>query len=161
MTKKWLVAVVGAAAMTISVGALAQSTVPNFYIGAEVGRSDAGDENDTGIKILGGYQFHRNIAAEIGYGMLFDKGGVELNALELVAVGMFPLANQFSLLGKAGFARLDAKGPGGSDNSTEFTFGIGGQYDLNRNLGLRLQWQRYTTDGDDVDFLNLGVLWRF
>lgn len=164
MNKKLLVAVLGATAMGASTATLAQmstATVPNFYIGAEIGRSDAGDENDTGIKILGGYQFHKNIAAEIGYSRLFDKDGVELNALELVGVGIFPLANQFSLLGKVGFARLDAKGPGGSDNSTELTFGFGGQYDFSRNLGLRLQWQRYTTDGDDVDFLNLGVVWRF
>lgn len=158
MDKKWLVAVLGAAAMTVSAGALAQSTVPNFYIGAEVGTTDVGPEDDTGLKILGGYQFHKNIAAEIGYGMLFDKGGVELTSLEAVAVGIFPVAPQFSILAKLGFARLEAD-PGSTEN--EITYGVGVQWDATRNLGVRVQFQRYNTDPDDVDFLNVGVVWRF
>jgi hypothetical protein len=164
MTKKWLVSVLGAAAMSVSAGALAQkpmSTVPNFYIGAEVGQTDVGPQDDTGFKFLGGYQFHRNIAAELGYGLLFDKSGVEVTSLEAVAVGIFPLANNFSILGKLGFALIEAKGPGGSNDDTELTYGIGGQYDFTKNLGVRLQWQRYNTDPDDVDFINVGVVWRF
>jgi opacity protein-like surface antigen len=55
---------------------------------------------------------------------------------------------------------LEAEGPGGSEDQTEITWGIGAQYDVTRNLGLRLQWQRYETD-DSIDFLSLGVLWKF
>ena len=40
MTKKWLVSMLGAAAMTVSAGALAQSATTGFYIGAEVGKTD-------------------------------------------------------------------------------------------------------------------------
>jgi OOP family OmpA-OmpF porin len=163
MTKKWLVSMLGVVAMTVSAGALAQgtATVPGFYAGLDVGQTDVGPEDDTGFKIFGGYQFHRNIAAELGYGLLFDKSGVELTSIEAVAVGIFPLANQFSLIGKLGFAMLKAKGPGGSEDDTELTYGIGAQYDFTRNLGARLQWQRYNTDPDDVDFISLGVVWRF
>lgn len=160
MTKKWLVSMLGAAAMVVSAGAMAQATVPNFYIGAEVGQTDVGSEDDTGFKFLGGYQFHRNIAAELGYGLLFDKSGVEVTSLEAVAVGIFPLANNFSLLGKLGFAMIEAEGPGGSEDETELTWAIGAQYDFTRNLGVRLQFQRYETD-DSVDFINVGVVWRF
>src|SRR5687767_9302417 len=97
MIKKWFVAVSGAAALALSTGALAQMapTVPNFYVGLEVGQTDVESEDDTGFKILGGYQFHRNIAAEVGYGLLFDKGDGEITSLEVTAVGLFPLANQF------------------------------------------------------------------
>jgi hypothetical protein len=66
----------GAAALAVSGGAFAQtstSAVPAFYVGAEVGSTDVGDDDDIGYKILGGYQFHRNLAAEVGYGLLFDK----------------------------------------------------------------------------------------
>lgn len=160
MTKKWLVSMLGAAAMVVSAGAMAQATVPNFYVGAEVGQTDVGSEDDTGFKFLGGYQFHRNIAAELGYGLLFDKSGVEVTSLEAVAVGIFPLANNFSLLGKLGFAMIEADGPGGSEDETELTWAIGAQYDFTRNLGVRLQFQRYETD-DSVDFINVGVVWRF
>jgi OOP family OmpA-OmpF porin len=145
----------GAAAMTVSAAALAQ--VPGFYAGLDVGRSEVGSENDTGFKIFGGYQFHKNIAAELGYGLLFDKSGVEVKALEATAVGVFPLANQFSLYGKLGIANVDAN-PG--SDKTELTWGIGGQYDFTRNLGARLQWQRYETD-DAIDFLSVGVVWKF
>ena len=160
MMKQWLVAILGAAAMTASAGALAQSqsTVPGFYVGAEVGNADFGSDDDTAFKLLAGYQFHRNIAAELAYGMLYDKGGAEANAIELVAVGMFPVANQLSILGKIGFAQIDAD-PG--DRDTELTWGIGVQYDVNRNLGVRAQWQRYETDPNEVDLLSVGVIWRF
>lgn len=159
MMKKWLVAAFGAAAITASAGAFAQAMVPQpWYVGAEVGNADFGSDDDTAIKLLAGYQFHRNIAAEVAYGMLYDKGGAEANALELVAVGMFPVANQLSILGKFGLAHIDAD-PG--DRNTEITWGIGAQYDFNRNLGLRAQWQRYETDPDEVDLLSVGVIWRF
>jgi hypothetical protein len=35
------------------------------------------------------------------------------------------------------------------------------QWDFSRNLGLRAMWQRYETDPEETDFLNIGVLWRF
>ena len=161
MTKKWLVALLSAVAMTFSAGAMAQGMMSGGYVGLDIGQTDVGDEDDTGFKIFGGYQFHRNIAAELGYGLLFDKGGVEVTSLEAVAVGIFPLANQFSIYGKLGLAMLEAEVEGfGSEDETEITWAIGAQYDVTRNLGVRLQWQRYETD-DSIDFLSIGVLWKF
>ena len=157
MNKKWLVSMLGAAAMTVSAGALAQSATTGFYIGAEVGKTDVdGADDDMGFKLLGGFRFHPNIAAELGYGMLYDKGGVEVTALEVVAVGMFPVANQISIIGKLGFANVEI----GSRDDTEITWGLGAQYDVNRNLGLRALWQRYETDAT-VDFLAIGVTYKF
>jgi OmpA-OmpF porin, OOP family len=161
--KKWLVALLSATAVTVSTGAVAQSsmaTVPSFYAGLDVGQTDAGGEEDTGFKIFGGYQFHRNIAAELGYGLLFDKGGAEVTTMEAVAVGMFPLTNNFSIIGKLGFAMIEVEAGGSSDDSTDLTYGIGVQYDLGRNLGFRAQWQRYDAD-EEADFISIGVLWRF
>jgi OOP family OmpA-OmpF porin len=164
MSKKWLVSVLGAAAMATSVGVQAQTgmspVVPNIYAGLEIGQADIANEDDIGFKIFGGYQFTRNIAAEIGYGMLFDKSDVEITALEFVAVGMFPLANQFSLIGKLGLANVEADSPGGSEDKTELTFGIGVQFDVDRNLAVRALWQRYDTE-EELDWLTIGALWRF
>ena len=159
MNKKWMVSMLGAAAMAVSAGAYAQQpAATGFYIGAEVGNTDVGGaDDDIGFKILGGYQFHRNIAAELGYGLLYDKSGVEVKALEAVALGIFPIANQFSVIGKLGFANVDFN-PGG--DKTELTWGVGVQYDFNRNLGLRALWQRYETD-DAIDYLAVGVTWKF
>jgi len=162
MNKNWIVSMLGAAALAVSAGAYAQQpATTGFYIGAEVGNTDLdGADDDIGFKLLGGYQFHRNIAAELGYGMLYDKGGAEVTAIELVAVGMFPIANQLSIIGKLGFANVDVEVAGASDDKTELTWGLGVQYDLSRNLGLRALWQRYETD-NSVDFLALGVTWKF
>lgn len=167
MSKKWLISVLGAAAMAASTGALAQSsmsmsmaTVPNFYAGVDVGQADIGDEDDIGFRIFGGYQFHRNIAAELGYGMLFDKDDVEVTTLELTAVGLWPIANQFSLIGKLGFANVEVDTPGGSEDKTELTYGIGVQFDVSRNLAARAMWQRYETE-EELDYLHIGVMWRF
>jgi opacity protein-like surface antigen len=164
MGRKWLVSVLGAAAVSMSVGAQAQSAmspvVPNIYAGIEVGQSDIANEDDIGFKIFGGYQFTRNIAAELGYGMMFDKSDVEVTALELVAVGMFPIANQFSLIGKLGLANVEVDGGGVSDDKTEITWGIGVQFDVSRNLGVRALWQRYETE-ESLDWLAIGAVWRF
>ena len=161
MTKKWLVSMLGAAAMTVSAGALAQSATTGFYIGAEVGNTDvSGADDDVGFKLLGGYRFHRNIAAEVGYGMLYDKSDVEVTALEFVAVGMYPINNQFSILGKLGLANVEVDSPFGSEDKTELTWGVGAQFDLTPNLGLRGIWQRYETE-DAINYLALGVTWKF
>jgi len=161
MTKKWLVSMIGAAAMAVSAGALAQSTTTGFYIGAEAGNTDvSGADDDIGFKLLGGYRFHPNIAAEVGYGMLYDKNDVEVTALEFVAVGMFPIGNQFSILGKLGLANVEADTRFGSEDKTELTWGVGVQFDVSRNLGVRALWQRYETD-DAIDFLAIGVTYKF
>lgn len=161
MSKKCLIAILSAAAMAVSTGAFAQAAMQGFYVGAEVGNTDvSGADDDIGFKILGGYRFHPNIAAEVGYGMLYDKDSVEVTALEVVALGMFPIANQLSLIGKLGFANVDVEVPGGSEDKTELTWGVGVQYDFSRNLGLRALWQRYETD-EAVDYLAVGVTWRF
>ena len=157
MTKKWLVAMLGAAAMSVSAGAVAQGMMTGFYAGLEIGQADAGGEDDIAWKVLGGYQFHRNIAAEFAYSQLLDKGGVEISAMELVAVGMYPVAPQFSIFGKLGFANVDSE-PGG--DKTELTFGLGVQYDFTPKIGLRAQWQRYNTD-EEIDLFTIGGIWKF
>ena len=152
------------------------------YIGASIGKSKikeacAGcDDKDTAFKLFGGYQFNRTFAAELGYNMLgkVEGGGasVEATAWELSAVAGFPVANQLSILGRLGLYHGEFKPSGiagaSSQTNNGVTFGVGGQYDLNRNLGLRLEWQRFNNMGggsigreSDVDVVSIGALWRF
>lgn len=157
MLRKCLVSLFGAVALLLSAGAAAQTTLPGVYLGLDVGNADFGPTDDTAFKVYGGYQMHPNFAAEVGFSNLIDKSGFEVSGLEIDAVGFFPLAPQIQLLGKLGFARIDVS-PGEDEN--EFTFGIGLQYDANRNVGARLQWQRYTTD-PDIDLITIGVVFKF
>ena len=162
MSKKWMTAMLGAAAMALSTGAFAQTMAPSFYAGVELGSSDSGSETDIATRVFGGFQFHPNIAVELGYGFLYNKGATEVSALEVAAVGMYQVAPQLSVLGKLGFANIEVDAGGVSDDSTELLFGIGAQYDVTRNLGARLMFTRYTTDGvDDIDVLGIQAIWRF
>ena len=156
---KWLVAMLGGAAMIASAPAWSQQ-MAGFYAGAEVGQADFGTDDDTAIKVLGGYQLTPNVAAELAYSLLYDKGGTEVNALELVAVGLLPLANQFSVFGKLGLANVDVETRFGSTDNTELTFGLGVQYDASKQVGVRAGWQRYDTD-DEVDLISIGFVYRF
>lgn len=158
--KGFIAAMLGAAAMAMSAGALAQQQQQGWYAGIEVGNAEVGNTDDTSFKILGGYQISRALAAEVGYGRLIDKGNVEANALELVGVGSFPVGNQFSLFGKLGVANIEVDVPGRSEDKTELTYGLGAQYDFTPKLGLRGQWQRYDTN-EEVDVLSVGIIYRF
>lgn len=161
MTKKWLASILGAAAMALSTGAFAQMMTPSFYAGVELGSSDFGSETDTLMKVFGGFQFHPNIAAEIGYGFLYDKGATEVTALEVVGVGMYQVAPQLSVLGKLGFASVEVDTGFGSEDDIEVVFGVGVQYDVMRNLGARLMFTRYGAGSDDVDVISIAAVWRF
>jgi OOP family OmpA-OmpF porin len=180
-------------AIAVAVPASAQDT--GFYVGASIGQSEAGetctgvagpgvscDDKDTAWRILAGYQFNRNFAAEFGYTDLGEvsasgPGGsvsVETTAWELVGVGLLPLVDKFSAYGKIGLYRAETDAtvnvPGfasASESNTDLTFGIGARYDFTRNLGVRAEWQRYQDVGggdigeDDVDVISIGVVWKF
>ncbi|MFN2645154.1 MAG: outer membrane beta-barrel protein [Burkholderiales bacterium] len=187
MRSKATIAILGLAAATLAVPAAAQMRSPSLssaYIGGSIGQSkfkaDCGpldcDKEDTSFRLFGGYQFTPNIAAELGYASLGKlkvngiDGDIEATAWDLSAVGMFPIVDKLSILGRLGVARVEGKASGafGSESDTKngVTFGLGAQYDFTRNLGLRAEWQRYKVDagsaGDaDLDNLNIGVLWRF
>jgi OOP family OmpA-OmpF porin len=174
--------------------AAAQVGMSSVYVGATVGQSEykdacgniaAGvscDEKDTAWRILAGYQINRNFAAEIGYHDLGESkasfgstsGSIKVKAVELVGIGAFPVLPVLSIYGKIGgyYAKteLSSNIPGvgsADDNNTGLTYGAGVQWDVLRNLGLRLEWQRYddvgsdSTGEGDINVISVGALWRF
>jgi len=197
MIRTSAVAALGLAAAAFALPAAAQMSAGNLYLGASIGQSSAKDfcdglsgsgvncdDKDTAWRLFGGYQFHPNIAVELGYSDLgkakASGGGAEVSdeatAWDLTAVGSWPLANQFSIYGRFGFyhsevtskASLSGFGSGSEDKSTtDITFGIGARFDMTRNLGIRGEWQRYNDMKDafdsksNVDVFSIGVLYRF
>jgi OOP family OmpA-OmpF porin len=175
-----------ASAVAFAGPALAQDT--GFYIGGALGQAEqkgscdglpAGvscDEKDSAWKILGGYQFNRHLAVELGYANLGEatanglgiSAAVEVTAWDVVAVGSFPIMDKFSVYGKLGMFRAESEGTSNvgvsaDDSETGFTFGVGLRYDFTRNLGVRAEWQRYNevAEDTDVNLLSIGVIWRF
>ena len=166
-----------------------------WYLGASVGQSKARHVNCAGFDscdskaaafgILGGYQINRNFAAELGYHdfgrVTFSapgvSGNIKASAAELVGLAAYPVAGQFSLYGKLGAYRAEAKlsaslaglGSGSlKDRTTDLTFGFGARYDVTRETGVRAEWQRYKNVGgddtggkSDIDVISIGLIWRF
>ena len=152
----------------------------------------ASDDKDLGYKLFLGYQFHRNFAVEGGYFDLGDFGfrttttppgtlnaSYEVKGWNLDLVGILPLAERFSALGRVGAAYgrtttffsgtgavlpLGAVNPSDSDTNVKYGFGL--QYDINHFISLRAEAERYRVSNavsgkDNVDLYSLGVVFRF
>jgi OmpA-OmpF porin, OOP family len=139
------------------------------------------DGKDSGYKIFAGYQFNPNFGMEITYvdlgkaqysgtfGPLPVTGGsLETTGANFSAVGTIPLNPSFSLFGKLGFFVWEQKARditdempfSGKDDGQDLSLGVGASLNLTRNVSLRLEWERFEAF-DSIDFLSLGVAFRF
>ncbi len=152
------------------------------YAGASIGRahdrSDSPvaptDRNDTNYKLYGGYGFTPNFGVELGYADLGHfgtaNGSLRANAIFADAVGTFPLASQWSAIGRVGVfdGRLkndDNMNGNSKDTGANLKVGAGLQYDLSKGVALRGEWEHYklnTSAGKpDIDTYSIGVNYRF
>lgn len=81
--------------------------------------------------------------------------------------GSLPLSPQFSIYGVAGVAhtRLSVKsfGESGTTSDSSFSFGFGGDFALNRDISLNVDWTRTMRSEFDTytgDLLTVGVNWH-
>jgi OOP family OmpA-OmpF porin len=98
--------------------------------------------------------------------------------INLDLVGILPLQNNFSLLGRIGVQNSETKGnasgtgaivvPVSSSSKREFNYkvGLGAQYDFTKIIGARAEWERYhISDGfigkSNVDIFSAGLVFRF
>lgn len=149
------------------------------------------DDRDTGYKLFGGYQFNRYFALESGY---FDlgqfgftatttpagtfSGDMKLKGLSLDAVGILPLTEKFSALGRAGVNYADTQdsfrgtgsvivsNPDSDKRAANYKVGLGLQYAFTQALGMRAEAERYRINDavgnkGDIDLLSLGLVFRF
>jgi OOP family OmpA-OmpF porin len=149
------------------------------------------DERDAGFKLYGGYQFNRNFALEGGYFNLGKfgftattvpagtlRGDIKLQGLNLDAVGILPITEKLSALGRVGVNYAEAKdnfsgtgavvvtNPNPSKKDTNYKFGVGLQYDFTKSLGMRAEAERYRINDavgnkGDVDLFSVGLVFRF
>jgi OOP family OmpA-OmpF porin len=177
---KSIKAALAVAAFAFAGAAAAQPSLSSVYIGGTIGQAEYKDacsgltdcdEKDTAWRILGGYQFNRYFAAELGYHNLGEAsaqaGAIEGTAWELVGIGAYPVIDKLSVYGKLGAYRGELEGLGAKETNSDLTYGVGLQYDVLKNVGLRSEWQRYNKMGGgaftetDVDVLSAGVVYRF
>lgn len=178
-----------------------------WYMGANIGMSTANidkekitqnitnysysdHDRDLGYKLFGGYQFNENFALEGGYFNLgkFDyslttptgasKGDIKVMGLNLDALGILPLTEDFSAFARAGAhyaQKKDSFNSSGSmsladtnpkKNDLNYQFGVGLEYTITDTIDVRLEAERYRVsdaignDGD-ISLFSVGLTYRF
>jgi len=94
-----------------------------------------------------------------------------VDGFTLAGKGTWPINDQFSIFGKLGVfvweadIDVDCRGCGASnsddESGTDWTGGVGASYDFSNNIGVRIEYERYATDRDDVDLFSGSLLYRF
>jgi OOP family OmpA-OmpF porin len=125
----------------LSAAFVAAPALAQTYIGGGIGKSDT-DTQENSWKVYGGYQFTPTWGLELGYTDLGNYRGAEVESWSLAGTATLPLNQNWSLLGKLGFARNNAETPSASQKSSTLA-GVGVGYALNQNLGLRLEYEDY------------------
>ena len=148
-------------------------------------------DRSNGFKIYGGYQLTPNFALESGY---FDlgkfgftantsplgslSGDIRVRGLNLDLVGMLPLSEQFSLLGRVGANYAQTRGafsgtgavgvtnPNPSESGTNYKLGVGLQYALSDTWAIRGELERYRVKDSvgnrgHIDMASIGLVYRF
>lgn len=147
--------------------------------------------SDLGYKLTAGYRFAPVFSLEAAY-VNFGKleingassnpsateihGETKASGFNLMAVGHYAFNEKLSIFGKLGFIVAKATASEAltgaqrsvSESSATSAFGLGGQYNLARNLSLRVEWERFKSIGDeqkthtnDIDLPSLGVMYTF
>ena len=157
-----------------------------------LGTSSISDrDRSTGFKLYGGYQLHRNFALEGGY---FDlgkfgytantiptgtlDGNIKLKGFNLDAVGILPITDRFSALGRVGLnyakasdsftgtGAVNVTNPNPSKSGTNYKLGVGLQYAFTEALGMRAEVERYRVNDavgnkGHADLFSVGLVYRF
>lgn len=134
------------------------------YVGAGIGASKT-DTHETSWKLYGGYQFNPAFGMELGYNDLGSYRGADIESWTLAATGTVPLGTNWSLLGKLG-AAWNHPSFSGSSNNKDLLVGVGVGYGVNKNLGVRLEYENFgklsdANSGNDSRGYNWGLSMKY
>lgn len=184
------------AATAVSTLAFAQDS--GWYLGASAGQSKAKDgcpntipvgascdDTSGAYGVFGGYQVNKYLGAELGY---VDLGKIDASAsgstetikargFELLGVGTIPINPRFEVYGKVGVFFWDVKDSctgtlcsfsSQDETGSDLTYGLGATFNFTKNVGARVQYQRYqnvgkdsTTGESDIDYISIGIVFKF
>lgn len=154
------------------------------------------EDTSSGKKLFGGYQFDQYVAVEAGYvdlgkftlsasnnfpspPPLFTASGSDtVKGYSVDAVGTWPITAEFALLGRIGVFRWTLEDSATASAVTTVStsdkatgtgadFGVGAKYDFDKNMGVRAEFQRFksignnTTGKSDVDLISASFVYRF
>ena len=131
------------------------------------------NNHDTTINVYGGYRFTPNWGIEIAYGRIGNHSvtaaanglsataNYDIDSFRVYGTGTLPVSPNFSFIGKIGAAHNRLSGGGvsvaggamsiNSDSANSLAWGVGGEIALNRQWGLRVEYEDYGKfSGNDV-----------
>lgn len=141
-----------------------------------VGGFECDDKDDLAGKLYTGGKFNRMLGLELAYVWLGEAqangGSTEAQLANLSLVGNVPIGERFNAYAKVGafygWTDVDATAPGapsGEENDLGLSYGLGVQFDIDRNWAVTGDWDHYRVDftdrSDDVQLWSLGVLYKF
>jgi OOP family OmpA-OmpF porin len=165
----------------IFAGDLGVYTGLNLGIGKPDFNTPYGKDKDKSVVsgVVLGYKFNQYFGVEAQYtgiGKVTDNvgGSAKADALSLSAIGYLPLNDEFNLYGKLGVATIKSKvssslSPMNDATQTDATYGIGAQYNLNKEFGMRMGLDHYnaaidTNNGSknvNANVVSVGVIYNF
>jgi OOP family OmpA-OmpF porin len=151
-------------AAALSAALMADSASGQTYLGIGVGASRT-DANNTSWNLYGGYQLNQTWGLELGYADLGHYRGSDIQSWSLAGTTTLPLGETWSLLGKLG-AASNRMHFADSSNRTDLLLGVGVGFTMNKNLGLRLEYDDFgklsnTGAGENSRGRNLGLSLKY
>lgn len=158
-----------------SAAALAADEGP--YVGIDIGQSSTdtfplSTKTGTAWSVLAGYQFMKYVAAEIQYNefgspTITNGPSFKINGYSAAVVGILPFNEQWAGLAKLGYASTKLGSPI-SNTKSDFTYGIAGQFSIDKNWGVRLNYDQYKVESPapgaqkaTTSVISLGGIYRF
>ena len=136
------------------------------------------DGEETSFKVYAGKRLHPNLAAEIAYydlGTFRNKGfaattTAETSGLNLSVLGIIPVSSYGFFYGRAGvmlwqadYQRIDANIVSSDEDGTDFTYGAGFAWQIDKQYDLRFEFERlhdlgndFVPGGSGIDVFNIA-----
>ena len=136
------------------------------------------DDNGTGTKLYGGFQFNDYISAEIA-AYNFSEASVDAillnnstisaatkaNGIAVYGVASYPVNKEIKLSAKLGMLDWDAdlrvNNVNASNDGTDLAYGFSASYAFTRELEGVVEWENFETDNPELSLFTLGFKFSF
>jgi OOP family OmpA-OmpF porin len=165
----------------VSLPPSAQAIPPGFYVGLGLGAANdvVLEQNSTGVKLFGGYNFNRYIGLEIAYVNLGDNyccdqfgNPITQDGVSYELAGYLPISPTIDLFAKAGMYNWTVSTSNSyyygytyyysSTSGTDPVYSVGITSQLNQKFSIRGEYQNFTNIlGGDVNMVSVSGTYHF
>ncbi|MDP2261295.1 MAG: porin family protein [Caulobacter sp.] len=158
---------IAASAAVLSLAAMPAAAQAQAYGTVGYAGVDAEGANIGALQGRVGYKFNPVLAVEgeAAFGIQDDTvSGIDVKMKH--EVGVFgvvtaPISPSFDLFARAGYTGAKFETSLGDVKSDGFAYGVGGQYNVTAQDGIRLDWTRHDHDDVEADVWSIGYSRKF